>query len=114
LDLPFPQNKDLTIRHSSSSGVGKNRTSHVEHFYASSIPVQPLSSNRYYVIQTHGRHALYIELMSYVKRPLLFLSSSNKFESWQSMKMYIISINTVKYYAIYQSKVEITSVSQLN
>ncbi|XP_028803430.1 uncharacterized protein LOC114758549 [Neltuma alba] len=55
LDLPFPQNKDLTLRY--STGVG-NRPNQVDHFYASFIPVLnlPLSSNRYYVIQTHGRH----------------------------------------------------------
>lgn len=39
LDLPFPQNKDLTLRYSRSSGVGKNRTTHVAHLYASFIPV---------------------------------------------------------------------------
>ncbi|KAG2706802.1 hypothetical protein I3760_05G119100 [Carya illinoinensis] len=53
-DLPFPQNKKLTLRY--STGVGdKNR---VERFYAALIPVlnQPLSSNRYYAIKTRGRH----------------------------------------------------------
>ncbi|KAG6712690.1 hypothetical protein I3842_05G114700 [Carya illinoinensis] len=53
-DLPFPQNKKLTLRYSTGSG----QDSHVEHFYAALIPVlnQPLSSNRYYAIKTRGRH----------------------------------------------------------
>ncbi|XP_054822967.1 uncharacterized protein LOC129321273 [Prosopis cineraria] len=53
LDLPFPQNKDLTLRYSSG---GSNK--HGDHFYASFVPVLnlPLSSNRYYLMKTHGRH----------------------------------------------------------
>ncbi|KAH7835107.1 hypothetical protein Vadar_022941 [Vaccinium darrowii] len=53
-DLPFPQNKNLTVRY--SSGVGENR--HVSYYDANFIPVvnQPLSSNRYYVIEAHGSH----------------------------------------------------------
>ncbi|KAF8041284.1 hypothetical protein BT93_A0027 [Corymbia citriodora subsp. variegata] len=49
-DFPFPQNKDLTVRHSD----GEN-TSSYEVFM---IPVigQPLSSNQYYVIQRRGKH----------------------------------------------------------
>ena len=62
LDVPFPQNKDLTLRYSTSGGAGNNHSNHVEHFYAAFIPVLnlPLSSNRYYVIQTHGRHKGYV------------------------------------------------------
>ncbi|KAI4357908.1 hypothetical protein L6164_001825 [Bauhinia variegata] len=57
-DMPFPQNKDLTLRYSTSSGVGTDRHTHVDHFYAAFVPVlnQPLSANRYYVIQTQGKH----------------------------------------------------------
>ncbi|KAG6654034.1 hypothetical protein CIPAW_05G117900 [Carya illinoinensis] len=53
-DLPFPQNKKLTLQY--STGSGEHR--HVENFYAALIPVlnQPLSSNRYYAIKTRGRH----------------------------------------------------------
>ncbi|XP_030940115.1 uncharacterized protein LOC115965048 [Quercus lobata] len=53
-DLPFPQNKNLTLRY--SSGTGQNRR--VSYFYANLIPVlnQPLSSNRYYVIKRRGSH----------------------------------------------------------
>ncbi|KAG6654036.1 uncharacterized protein LOC122309164 [Carya illinoinensis] len=53
-DQPFPQNKKLTLRY--STGVGDNNR--VERFYVALIPVlnQPLSSNRYYAIKTHGRH----------------------------------------------------------
>ncbi|KAF7113089.1 hypothetical protein RHSIM_RhsimUnG0162000 [Rhododendron simsii] len=51
-DLPFPQNKNLTVRY--SSGVGKNQ--HVSYDDATFIPVlnQPLSSNRYYAIKPRG------------------------------------------------------------
>ncbi|XP_058195634.1 uncharacterized protein LOC131311978 [Rhododendron vialii] len=53
-DLPFPQNKNLTVRY--SSGGGKNED--VSHDDATLIPVlnQPLSSNRYYAIKPHGSH----------------------------------------------------------
>ncbi|CAK9157335.1 unnamed protein product [Ilex paraguariensis] len=53
-DLPFPQNKDLTMRY--SSGAGEHET--VFHDGVSFIPVLnlPLSSNRYYAIKPHGNH----------------------------------------------------------
>ncbi|XP_059448209.1 uncharacterized protein LOC132179537 [Corylus avellana] len=53
-DLPFPQNKNLTLRY--STGVGKNEDT--SHFYAALIPVvnHPLSSNRYYAVKTRGSH----------------------------------------------------------
>ncbi|XP_059648672.1 uncharacterized protein LOC132294726 [Cornus florida] len=45
-DLPFPQNKDLTVNYGSDDED------------AAFIPVlnQPLSSNQYYAIKPHGRH----------------------------------------------------------
>ncbi|KAG5521449.1 hypothetical protein RHGRI_033867 [Rhododendron griersonianum] len=54
IDLPFPQNKNLTVRY--SSGGGDNR--HVSLHDATFIPVlnQPLSLNRYYAIKPHGSH----------------------------------------------------------
>ncbi|PON44530.1 hypothetical protein PanWU01x14_266080 [Parasponia andersonii] len=57
-DLPFPQNKDLKLRYSYSTGAGENSHQHVSRFYANFIPVlnQPLSSNRYYVIRSDGSH----------------------------------------------------------
>ncbi|XP_059448162.1 uncharacterized protein LOC132179449 [Corylus avellana] len=53
-DLPFPQNKNLTLRY--STGAGENQ--HTSHFYAALIPVvnHPLSSNRYYAVKTRGSH----------------------------------------------------------
>ncbi|XP_017217858.2 uncharacterized protein LOC108195410 isoform X2 [Daucus carota subsp. sativus] len=53
IDLPFPQNKILTTIH--SSGAGEHR--HTSYQDATFVPVlnQPLSSKRYYVIETHGK-----------------------------------------------------------
>ncbi|KAJ4962043.1 hypothetical protein NE237_021953 [Protea cynaroides] len=52
--MPFPENKNLTVRY--SSGSGENQTDYTD--CVSFIPVlnQPLSSNRYYIIEAHGRH----------------------------------------------------------
>ncbi|KAI9085693.1 hypothetical protein K1719_032299 [Acacia pycnantha] len=51
-NLPFPQNRNLTVRHATSEDrrTGEDRVMF--------IPVlnQPLSSNRYYVIRKNGRH----------------------------------------------------------
>ncbi|KAL2546316.1 hypothetical protein Fot_15549 [Forsythia ovata] len=54
MNLPFPQNKELTVRYVTSSG---------EHTHVSLNPVylipvlnQPVSSNRYYAINRHGKH----------------------------------------------------------
>ncbi|XP_059448333.1 uncharacterized protein LOC132179607 [Corylus avellana] len=49
-DLPFPQNKNLTLRYSTNEDAS--------YCYAALIPVfnQPLSSNRYYAIKRRGRH----------------------------------------------------------
>lgn len=53
-DVPFPQNKNLKIRYTTSNGQSQQ----VSQFYATFIPVinQPLSSNRYYAIKTRGSH----------------------------------------------------------
>lgn len=58
-ELPFPQDKHLTIEYRTSGGAGHNHSSSTT--YRDDvvlIPVlnQPLSSNRYYAIQPHGRH----------------------------------------------------------
>ncbi|XAR55879.1 hypothetical protein NMG60_11036112 [Bertholletia excelsa] len=52
--LPFPQNKNLTVRYSSGSGENE----YVSRDEATLIPVlnQPLSSNLYYAIKPHGSH----------------------------------------------------------
>lgn len=54
MNLPFPQNKNLTTRY--STGTAEN--SQVSYNDVVFIPVlnQPLSSNRYYAIQPHGSH----------------------------------------------------------
>lgn len=54
IDLPFPQNKNLTTRY--SSGSGKHQ--HTSHHDVTFFPVlnQPLSSNHYYAIEPHGKH----------------------------------------------------------
>ncbi|KAB5513774.1 hypothetical protein DKX38_027680 [Salix brachista] len=51
-DLPFPQNKNLTVT-TRRTGNGKNLDNKVNF-----IPVlnQPLSSNRYYLIECQGKH----------------------------------------------------------
>ncbi|CAK7326468.1 unnamed protein product [Dovyalis caffra] len=57
-DLPFPQNKNLKVRYSTSRGAGQNHHSDVSINRVIFIPVlnQPLSSNRYHVIERRGRH----------------------------------------------------------
>lgn len=54
IDLPFPQNKNLTTRY--SSGTGEHR--HTSYQDVTFFPVlnKPLSSNQYYVIKPHGKH----------------------------------------------------------
>ncbi|XP_004297169.1 PREDICTED: uncharacterized protein LOC101314743 [Fragaria vesca subsp. vesca] len=53
-DLPFPQNKNLKLRYSTSTG----ESTHVSYFYTAFIPVvnQPLASNCYYAISSRGNH----------------------------------------------------------
>ncbi|CAN1296157.1 hypothetical protein LINPERPRIM_LOCUS23052 [Linum perenne] len=56
-DLPFPQNKNLQVRYTSQAGD----TTHTSVNYVVFIPAlgQPLSSNRYYVINRRGNHKGY-------------------------------------------------------
>lgn len=53
-NLPFPQNKELTVRYEQSSG----EHSHVSLDKVFLIPVlnQAVSSNRYYAVKSHGKH----------------------------------------------------------
>ncbi|XP_042485300.1 uncharacterized protein LOC122065549 [Macadamia integrifolia] len=55
--LPFPQNKILTIVHSSSTTEEEDQLAH-HHYKVWFVPVfdQPLSSNRYYIIRAAGKH----------------------------------------------------------
>ncbi|KAI6686259.1 hypothetical protein NL676_032172 [Syzygium grande] len=58
-DFPFPQNKDLTVRHTESHSNGQGGTSTTSsHDEVFMIPVvgQPLSSNQYYAIRRRGKH----------------------------------------------------------
>ncbi|KAH7835792.1 hypothetical protein Vadar_029905 [Vaccinium darrowii] len=54
-DLPFPQNKNLTVMYTK---LGTHGNAHAYSYEATFIPVlnQPLSSNRYYVIKAQGSH----------------------------------------------------------
>ncbi|KAJ7954013.1 DUF1262 family protein [Quillaja saponaria] len=53
-DLPFPQNKNLELYY--RAGLSLNRTTHYHHVAFIPVLDQPLSSNRYYVIQQYGKH----------------------------------------------------------
>lgn len=64
-DLPFPQNKNLTVSYTTSTanngpttGTGNNGQTINSTNQVIFIPVlnQPLSSNRYYVIERQGKH----------------------------------------------------------
>ncbi|XP_044489779.1 uncharacterized protein LOC123214112 [Mangifera indica] len=57
-ELPFPQNKNLKTRYSTTSGTGNGSHTHVHYHRVVFIPVLnlPLSSNRYYAIQPRGSH----------------------------------------------------------
>ena len=52
--LPFPQNKDLTVRY--STGAGESRRTYYDGVVFIPAVNEPLSSNRYYVIRRHGKH----------------------------------------------------------
>ncbi|XP_061986051.1 uncharacterized protein LOC133704984 [Populus nigra] len=57
-DLPFPQNKNLSVRYTTSGGTAGNSHSSTSINRVIFIPAlnQPLSSNQYYVIERRGRH----------------------------------------------------------
>ncbi|GMY26743.1 hypothetical protein FCV25MIE_21985 [Fagus crenata] len=55
-DLPFPQNKSLEHRYTTGIGIACNTTHHFQDVVFIPVLNQPLSSNRYYVIQPHGKH----------------------------------------------------------
>ncbi|XP_028803429.1 uncharacterized protein LOC114758548 [Neltuma alba] len=53
-ELPFPQNKSIELFY--RSGISLNRATHYRHVAFIPVLDQPLSSNRYYVIQLNERH----------------------------------------------------------
>lgn len=53
-ELPFPQNIDLELFY--RSGISLNRATHYHHVAFIPVLNQPLSSNKYYVIQHNGKH----------------------------------------------------------
>ena len=53
-ELPFPQNVNLELFY--RSGISVNRTTHYHHVAFIPVLDQPLSSNKYYVIQHNGKH----------------------------------------------------------
>ncbi|XP_042500088.1 uncharacterized protein LOC122078250 isoform X1 [Macadamia integrifolia] len=60
-EMPFPQNKILTVEYSTTSGHNpttgtQNHVRYTDDVYFIPALNQPLSSNRYYVIKAHGRH----------------------------------------------------------
>jgi hypothetical protein len=69
-DLPFPQNKNLKVRYTTSGGAANihgDTHAHNTHTVTHTnrvifIPAlnQPLSSNQYYVIERRGRHKGYV------------------------------------------------------
>lgn len=61
-DLPFPQNKELTVRYVTSAG----ESTHVSLDPLFLIPVlnHPLSSNRYYAIVPHKKRKGYVHFAS--------------------------------------------------
>jgi len=54
-DTPFPQNRMIKVRY--STGSGNNRHTYRDDAYFIPVINQPLSSNRYYVVKAHGKHA---------------------------------------------------------
>ncbi|XP_062111115.1 uncharacterized protein LOC133822699 [Humulus lupulus] len=52
--LPFPQNKDLTVTYTTSTG--ENTTTYYDDVVFVPVLDQPLSSNQYYVIRRQGKH----------------------------------------------------------
>lgn len=60
-DLPFPQNKNLTIHYTirHAGGESASSTTYADDFILIPVLGKPLSSNQYYAIQPHGRHKGY-------------------------------------------------------
>ncbi|KAG8382972.1 hypothetical protein BUALT_Bualt05G0135500 [Buddleja alternifolia] len=52
-ELPFPQNKELTVRYATSNGENSNVS--LDPVFLIPVLNQPLSSNRYYAIKPHGK-----------------------------------------------------------
>ncbi|KAJ4961970.1 hypothetical protein NE237_021880 [Protea cynaroides] len=53
-EMPFPQDKNLTVSY--STGSQEHRQNYKDHVYFIPVLNEPLSSNRYYVIKARGRH----------------------------------------------------------
>ncbi|XP_073262462.1 uncharacterized protein [Populus alba] len=58
-DLPFPQNKNLTVSYTTSTGNNGQTINSTNQVIFIPVLNQPLSSNRYYVIERQGKHKGY-------------------------------------------------------
>ena len=69
--LPFPQNKNLTVRYTQQTGEHQDVDTNRVLF----IPVlnQPLSSNQYYVVERKGKHKGYVCALSPTSPCFVFL-----------------------------------------
>eukprot|EP01018_Ginkgo_biloba_P007184 Gb_22145 [translate_table: standard] len=61
-ELPFPQDKCLTVEFSRNSG--QNSHTDMDRVYFIPLPGQPISSNCYYVVRAEGRHKGLVEICS--------------------------------------------------
>jgi hypothetical protein len=59
-DLPFPQNKNLTVSYTTSTGNNGQTINSTNQVIFIPVLNQPLSSNRYYVIERQGKHKGYV------------------------------------------------------
>ena len=61
-DLPFPQDKNLTVRYSTvvAGDISLRRHTNFYEVFFIQVLNQPLSLNRYYAIKPHGRHKGYV------------------------------------------------------
>jgi hypothetical protein len=59
-DLPFPQNKNLKVRYTTSGAGNSNSSTSINRVIFIPVLNQPLSSNQYYVIERRGRHKGYV------------------------------------------------------
>ena len=59
-DLPFPQNKNLTVSYTTSTGNNGQTINSTNQVIFIPLLNQPLSSNRYYVIERQGKHKGYV------------------------------------------------------